>query len=132
MFDNAKMKAQMGNIQVSVANPNRDGTGTVVQLFTGQASFGSIVNSIVVKAENVTGPGMVRIFIEQGGNYFLYEEFSIPASDPSSGILESYSSMFIIPSGLWLAQDVSLYASTETSEVFNVIANGYTWDYCPC
>ncbi len=132
MFDTARLKAQKGYGQVSTANSNRDGTGTTVLIFTGQNSFGSVINYITVKAESTTTPGMVRIFVKDAALWYLLQEFPIPASDPT-GVLESYETMVYFPgNGLWVPQDVEIHATTENAEVFNVIANGFTWDYCAC
>ena len=47
---------------LSVANTNRDGTGTIVNCFTPGAS-GSIIDSVEGRFEVTSTAGMVRIFL---------------------------------------------------------------------
>lgn len=125
-----------GVAQVSTANTNVNGNGVLVSLITGAANYGSIITSITVKGTSDNAPGMVRIFLQDlSNNKYLIEEFPISANDINTayGIIETFSTTLVFPMGNFkLAAGWQLLASTQNSEVFNVIAEGYNQDYCPC
>lgn len=113
--------------QISVANTNRDGTGTIVTVFTA-GSNGSRIERVVVEATGTTTSGIVRLFINDGTNSRLYYELPIPAITPSGTTPAANASVstisapalmpIVIPSGY------SLRAATNNAETFNVIAIG--------
>ena len=70
---------------LSAANTNRDGTGTVVTVFTSGAS-GSRVDRIDVVATATTTAGVVRIFVYDGSAYHLWKEQLVTAITPSATI----------------------------------------------
>ena len=113
--------------QVSVANTNRDGTGTIVTVFSAGAS-GSRIDAIDLKAVGTTTAGMIRLFIHDGANARLLTEVPVMAITPS-GTLPSWESQLntntmtqVLP--IVLPTGYSLRASTEKAETFNVIAIG--------
>lgn len=113
--------------QVTTANTNRDGTGTIATIFTAGAS-GSRIDQINVKAVGTTTAGMIRFYIHDGTNARLISEMSVLAITPSASLpsWESQASEttwsnwapIVIPTGY------SLRASTEKTETFNVFAVG--------
>lgn len=131
-----KLSSMMGIAQVNTANQNMDGTGPVVPICSGASGYGSVITSITVKARGNTTPGMVRIFIEDlSSNRYLFEEFPVYANDINSnyGVIDSFSSTLVPPMGsLKLPAGWQLLASTQNAEVFNVVAEGFDQDYCPC
>jgi len=113
--------------QVSAANTNRDGTGTIVSVFTAGAS-GSRIRRIATKATGTTTAGMVRIYLYDGSNARLFHEFAVTAATPS-GTVKSFEEGIIeavnldkLP--LNLATGWSVRASTHNAETFNVIVEG--------
>ncbi|NBX74718.1 MAG: hypothetical protein EBQ89_10555, partial [Alphaproteobacteria bacterium] len=56
-----------GNAQISTANTNRDGTGTLGTVVTAGAS-GSRIEEIVIEATGTTTAGMIRLFLNDGTN----------------------------------------------------------------
>jgi hypothetical protein len=106
--------------QVSVANTNRDGTGTIVDVVTGGTN-GSIINAIVVKAIATTTAGSVRLYMYDGSNTRLLWEIDVPVKTASASAgAWQYELPFIIykphlPSNTW-----KIRASTEKGEVFNI------------
>jgi len=113
--------------QVSVANTNRDGTGTIVTVFSAGAS-GSRIDAIDLKAVGTTTAGMIRLFIHDGANARLLTEVPVIAITPS-GTLPSWEAQLntntmtqVLP--LILPTGYSLRASTHNAETFNVIAIG--------
>jgi hypothetical protein len=107
---------------LSVANPNRDGTGTIVTAFPAGAS-GSRADRIVLKATGPTTPGMIRIYIHDGTNARLIDEVEVSAVTPSA-IVEAWKTAFDIPYGIPLPASYSIRASTEKGETFNMFVFG--------
>lgn len=113
--------------QISTANTNRDGTGTIGTIFTAGAS-GSRIDRVNIQAVGTTTAGMVRLFIHDGTNSRLYHEEPVGAMTPSATVAAAFATCepityptkfpLVLPSGY------SLRASTEKAETFNVIAMG--------
>lgn len=115
--------------QISVANPNRDGTGTIETIFTAGID-GSRIDTIVIQAVGTTTAGMVRLFIHDGTNIRLFDEIPVLAFTPSATIpawsvsvgananLATGKYPLVLPSGF------SLRASTHNAETFNVFVIG--------
>ena len=113
---------RIGYGQVSTANTNRDGTGTVVTMLTGAAA-GTKVFEIAAQATVTTTAGMVRIFLSLDGGTTkrLIDELAIAAATVSASvkgtrITTSYSNL-ILPDA-----SAVLYASTHNAEAINVVA----------
>lgn len=106
--------------QVTVANTNRDGTGTIVTVFTAGAS-GSRVDDIWIVATGTVTAGVVRLFVNDGTNTRLWQEIMVTATTPSTTQQVFNTALFnqalILPNG-W-----SLRASTNNAETFNVIVS---------
>ena len=118
--------------QLSAANTNRDGTGTLVTLKTGDTR-GSGVVSVGIKANGTTTAGMIRFFVDDGVAVRLIDEVAVDAVTPgatvqafqASWIPGNNSNLFGGSSPLLLPPTVILKASTEKAEVFNLVVNGY-------
>lgn len=110
-------------IQLSAANTNRDGTGTIVSAFMGGAS-GSRVERIEIKASAATTAGMVRAFKRKSaGTWMLWREYPIAAVTPSA----STSSAAVIDDEIGeLLADATweIGFSTHNAEPFNVHVSG--------
>lgn len=113
--------------QVSAANANRDGTGTIATIFTAGAS-GSRIDAIDIKSTGTTTAGMLRLFMHDGTNARLLTEVPVGAVTPS-GTLPTWEVQLnvntmtqVLP--LVLPTGYSLRASTHNAETFNVIALG--------
>lgn len=116
-------------VNITTANTNRDGTGTIGTVFTAGSS-GSRIDRIVIKATSTTTAGMVRLYVYNGSTYYLLREIAISAITPSSTVATYETAMasnnaadigflpLILPNGY------SLRASTHNGESFNVIAIG--------
>lgn len=107
--------------QVTVANPNRDGTGTLVTLFTaGQTagSVGSRIDDIAIKAAVPTTAGMVRFFHYDGTNTRLLKEINVSAITPSATVQAFESLLYNLG---WCFQPThELRVSTEKAEAINI------------
>ena len=104
--------------QVSVANTARNGTGTIVTVFTAGSS-GSRIDDISIDATGTVTAGVVRLFINDGTTSYLWQEILVTATTPSTTIAVWSSTLLnqalVIPSG-W-----SLRASTNNTETFNIL-----------
>jgi hypothetical protein len=111
--------------QVSAANTNRDGTGTIATIFTAGSS-GSRLERIRVQAAGTTTAGVVRLFIHDGSNARLFAEALVSAITPSTTVqawsvdidLSFNGGAVLLPNGY------SLRASTHNAETFNIFAIG--------
>lgn len=114
---------RIGTVNIATANPNRDGTGTIATLIT-SGTAGTRVTEIVCKARGVTTAGMVRVFLHDGTNFFLFDEISIAAvatpgaSTATTRTRNNYDNL-ILPSASW-----SLRVSTHNAESIDVTALG--------
>lgn len=113
--------------QVSAANTNRDGTGTIANIFTAGAS-GSRIDAVDIKAVDTTTAGMIRLFIHDGTNTRLLTELPVLAVTPGASTpsweaqLNTNTMTQVLP--IILPTGYSLRASTHNAETFNVIAFG--------
>lgn len=107
---------------LSAANTNRDGTGTVVTVFTAGAS-GSRIDKVRVVAKATTTAGVVRLFIYDGTDYALWKEVLVTAITPSTTVeVFTWEIEFTYP--ILLPTGYSLRASTNNAETFSVFAIG--------
>jgi hypothetical protein len=113
---------RIGLGQVTAANANRDGTGTVVDIITGGTN-GTKISEIVIEATATTTAGMVRLYLNDGTNTRLFDEISVAAATPSATVKTTRVSTLYqnltLPNNTW-----KLRASTEKAEVINVIIFG--------
>lgn len=129
MANNANFAStpRVGVGQVTTANTNRDGTGTIATIFTAGAS-GSRIDAINLKAVATTTAGMIRLFVHDGTNARLLTEVPVIAITPSSTLpaweaqLNTNTMTQVLP--IILPTGYSLRAATNNAETFNVIASG--------
>lgn len=109
--------------QISVANTNRDGSGTLVPVVAG-GSLGSRVDWIrIIGVGNVTN-GVVRLFlIDQSNNKRLIKEQLVTTTTPSTTVEEWYADLSFL-AGLIVPNGFTLSAATHNAETFNVFAFG--------
>lgn len=119
--------AKVGIAQVSTANTNRDGTGTIEIVFTAGTN-GSRIDAINLKAVNTTTAGIIRLFIHDGSDARLFAELPVTPLTPGASTpaweaqLNTNTFTQVLP--LILPTGYSLRASTHNAETFNVIAVG--------
>jgi hypothetical protein len=106
---------------ISAANTNRDGTGTIVNLFTAGAN-GSRVERITVCATGTTTVGMIRFYLFDGTNTDLWKEVGVTAVTPSSTVAAFTFQLTFL--GYILSNGKSIRVSTNNAESFRVIAEG--------
>lgn len=122
---------EIGNGQVSVANPNLDGTGALVTIFDGSNFNGFLIDYIHIQAIVATTAGMVRLFLDDGVNVRLWKEIAVSAITPTATVKAFEIDVFPVASDtsipLGSAGGPSAYivkASTEKAETFNITAHG--------
>lgn len=111
---------------ISTANTNRDGSGTIGTIFTGDATDGSVIDHVDIAAIGTTTAGVVRLYVHNGSASFLWKEILVTAITPSTSVAvwshtvdcSQRSGSLFLPAG-W-----SLRASTHNAESFNVAAFG--------
>lgn len=118
---------RIGIARLTTAETSLDAAPTnVVSVLAASANHTRIDRVVVKAAQAITVAGMVRLWLHDGSTYRLFEELTIPvdtvgANDTSyttESDLISETTPLVLPSG-W-----TLYATTEKSDKFNVIAFG--------
>jgi hypothetical protein len=113
-------------LQISTANTNRDGTGTVTSLITG-VSAGTKVDKILAKSTGTTTAGMLRFYLSLDGGTTkrLITELPVAAVTPSS-TAAAWEGQVDFSYMNFILRDASaqILASTEKAETFNLVAIG--------
>jgi hypothetical protein len=109
--------------RVSAANTARDGTGTIVPIFTA-GPRGARIDRIGAVAEGTTTAGMLRLFVRVAGQWRLLAEITVSAIT-ASGTVPAWRGEWI-PSGgiLTLPRGVAIGAATHNAEAFILHAEG--------
>lgn len=102
---------------LSAANTNRNGTGTIVSVFSAGSS-GSRIDDIYIVANATVTAGVIRLFISDGTNVRLWQEILVTATTPSTTV--QVWSASLLNQALILANGWSLQASTNNAETFSV------------
>jgi hypothetical protein len=108
--------------QVSAANTNRDGTGTIATVKTAGAS-GTRIEYVRVVATGTTTAGVVRLFLHDGSNARLIAEVLVDAVTPGT-TTEVFSADWAPNEPIHIPTGYSLRASTHNAETFNVFVHG--------
>lgn len=130
---NVQYLSNIGSVNISVANPYLDGTGTLgTVIIAGNIGGNStVINSILIKAIGSTSEGMIRLFIYSASSSttLLWREIRVPGST-QTGVVPAFSYSF--NANLTLALGHRLLASTQNAEKFNIIAQAVDWVQCEC
>lgn len=105
--------------QVTTANTNRNGTGTIATIFTGGTS-GSRIDDISIVATGTTTAGVVRLFLNDGTTSYLLQEILVTAITPSTTV-QVFSSQLLNQAIILASSSWSLRASTNNAETFNIL-----------
>jgi hypothetical protein len=117
---------RIGVASVSTANTARDGTGTIATIITGAAA-GTRIERVVLKATGNPADSVVTLFLYDGSNYWLFDEFDLgdpaAASDTVAGyrVERSYEDL-VLPSASWSLRAAITVALT--AGVINAFAFG--------
>jgi len=105
------------------------GSSLLLTATTALGAIGTVVQSITIKSTASTTLGMIRFFLNDGVNYFLFREVMVPANS-QTGVVQSFSYTFSDP--IMLQPGYTLYVSTQNTEPFNVVATGQDLISCGC
>lgn len=108
--------------QVSAANTNRDGTGTIATITTGTTN-GRRISKITIKAIVTTTAGQVRFYIDDTVNVRLIKEVVVAAITVGAAVA-GFVDEALYSEGLILPNGYILKASTVNAEAMNIIVEG--------
>lgn len=117
--------AKLGLVTISTPNSNLDGSGTVGTIILGAAN-GTLVKSLIIKAQTDTTQGMIRLFVKNAGGSNLVQEINVPPIIKSGRDLSFYT---VIPINYTLKSGEAMKASTEYGDTFNIIAEAFDISY---
>jgi hypothetical protein len=112
---------RIGRASLSTINTATDGTGTITDLITGAAA-GTRILSINVQGTATTVASLVNIFLYDGTNYDLFDQFTISATTGSTTVkgyrlVTSYTDL-VLPSATWkLGGTITVAPTTGTVRV---------------
>lgn len=96
---------RIGFASVTVANTNRDGTGTIVDALTGVAA-GTRIERVVLQSTGDPADSIVTMFLHDGTGYRLWDEFDL--SNPTAASVsvpgfrtEKAITDLVLPSASW-------------------------------
>jgi hypothetical protein len=105
------------SVNITTANPNRDGTGTIGTLTTAPVG-GCRVDDIMIKARATTTTGVIRFFLHDGTTYCFWREVLVTAITPSATVAAFESQLSNL--ALVLKAGWSIRVATEKGESFDV------------
>ncbi|MCC6312359.1 MAG: hypothetical protein IT345_15800 [Trueperaceae bacterium] len=110
--------------QVTAANTNRDGSGSITTVVTG-GSNGTKIDRVRVKATVTTTAGLARLWISlnSGTTWRLYTEITVSAITVSASTA-AFESTYLTPDLLLPDSSALLGATMEKAEATNFIAHG--------
>ena len=125
-------------VQISTANTNRDGSGTLGTVCSGPTTtaangVGKRILRISVCATGTTTAGVIRFFVSNDGGTTkrMVCEKLVPAVTPSTSVAAFRTEVpelvgLILPGGAASVAQGIIYAATNNNETFNVIAESGT------
>ena len=113
---------RLGDVTVSTANPNLDGTGTLGTVYTAGPA-GALILRIDIQASVTTTDGMIRLFVNDGTNTRLWVERVVSPQIVAADV-KAFADSYTPSPPLPLEPGWSLLASTNQAESFNVAAYG--------
>ncbi|MFZ7116402.1 MAG: hypothetical protein ACO1G9_13560 [Bacteroidota bacterium] len=126
MSNQIQYKGNTGLAKVTIGNSNLDGSGDLQNVLTASLN-GTFLKSIIIKAiGKETTEGMIRFFIRRGDVSFLISEVVVPIVTSSANDI-TFSAVLNV--NYDMEKDDILFASTQNSEPFNIIALGLDWEY---
>jgi len=112
---------RIGRVSLSTANTATDGTGTINDLIVG-ASAGTRILSVNVQGTATTVAALVNLFLYDGTNYDLFDQFTISATTGSNTVkgyrlVTAYTDL-VLPSATWkLGATITVAPTTGTVRV---------------
>lgn len=112
---------RIGRCSLSTANTATDGTGTITDLIIGVAA-GTRVLSINVQGTATTVAALVNLFLYDGTNYDLFDQFTISATTGSNTVkgyrlVTAYTDLVLPSTSHKLGATISVAPTTGTVRV---------------
>jgi hypothetical protein len=114
---------RIGSVALASAETSYTAPTSVATVITGVSAGTRVAEVVVQMTATVSSATMVRLFLYDGSNYFLFDEVAIPAATGSQSgkqtrVSTSYANL-VLPSSSW-----SLVATVHTSNAGIVTALG--------
>ena len=113
---------RVGAVSVATADSSYTSPTNVGTLITG-ASTGTRIAEVVVKCAATSSAAIVRLFLFDGTNYWLFDEIIVAAATGSSTVAQTRVSTtynnLILPSASW-----SVRATTSVAQTTHITALG--------
>jgi hypothetical protein len=128
--------SRLGDIQwgtlITTANTAKDGTGTVVTIFTADATNGGRVERIAIRAAGTNIATVLRIFVNNGStngtaaNNSLLTEVTLPATTLSevASLFDPGSTLVFFPIVLPIGYKLNITVGTTVAAGYYVTAIG--------
>ena len=111
---------RIGSVAISTAETSLTAPTSFGTLITGVAA-GTRVAEIVVKCAATSSAALVRVFLHDGTNYFLFDEITVPAATSSNTAATTRASSpysnLVLPSASW-----SVRVTTTIAQATHVTA----------
>lgn len=111
---------RIGAVSIATADSSYTAPTNFATLISGVSS-GTRVSEIVVKNAATSTAALVRIFLHDGTNYYIYDELVVSAATGSATVAQNRTSAtysnLVLPSASW-----SIRVSTSVSQTTHVIA----------
>ena len=117
-------------IQLTAANTNRDGTGTIVDARTAAATLGERLERIRVQAVGPTTAGFIHLYRKKSGGSYRFERewpvAAVSAQDITNGKARWFLDVdcSLMSEAIYLLNGDKLAFTTDKGETFNVTAQG--------
>lgn len=113
----------VGKVQVTVANTNRDGTGTLATLWASGASGSQLFKVALIVPATATAD-VVRLFWTNGADTKLWKEIAVPAQTISGTAAATTQEIVIVNTPEVYPTGWTLSASTHNGQATNLFAFG--------
>lgn len=111
----------LGMVQISTANTNRDGTGSMETLVDVTNEDGARVEKLRLKATGTVTAGKIHVYLHDGTNTRVEWEVLVTAVAPDSVTLAWESTLTL---DIDMQKDWQIRVATDNAETFNVSAHG--------
>lgn len=107
-------------VQVSAANPNRDGTGALVTLLNGGAN-GSRIDDFVIKAVGTVTAGAIRFYLSVDAGVTNRLILEVPVTATAATIsTATWAATYLEQAWQLENPNTRISVSTEKAEAFNI------------
>lgn len=109
--------------QVSAANTNFNGTGTLVSCWTTGAN-GSLLSKVVIEVPGTPVADTISLYWFDGTNTYLYQQLAVPSGNAPSASQLCYRAEYVPTTPEVYPSGWTLKASTYSGQITNVVVIG--------